>query len=173
MNLYIMQIVLFCFYKGIYNNYKYRISRDEYNMINIEYFIRSRKYTSGLPSVLYGPHIDHFVSICKDRKREGEKERQDERRISERMNGEKEVRGRRKKTKSDCSSNSMRGRFGSPIFGPEHFQAHPLRPLQTRPPPRIELSVQISILTANLPANSPLLLISSLPRLFSPSQLSS
>lgn len=100
MNLYIMQIVLFCFYKGIYNNYKYRISRDEYNMINIEYFIRSRKYTSGLPSVLYGPHIDHFVSICKDRKREGEKERQDERRISERMNGEKEVRGRRKKTRS-------------------------------------------------------------------------
>jgi len=100
MNLYIMQIVLFCFYKGIYNNYKYRISRDEYNMINTEYFIRSRKYTSGLPSVLYGPHIDHFVSICKDRKREGEKERQDERRISERMNGEKEVRGRRKKTRS-------------------------------------------------------------------------
>lgn len=58
---------------------------------------------------------------------------------------------------------SMRGRFGSPIFGPEHFQAHPLRPLQTRPPPRIELSVQISILTANLPANSPLLLVSPSP----------
>jgi len=70
---------------------------------------------------------------------------------------EKELWGRARKTKSDCSSNSMRGRFGSPIFGPEHFQAHSLRPLQTRPPPppRIELSVQISILTANLPANSP------------------
>lgn len=117
--------------------------------------------------MLYGPHIDHFVSTCKDRKRKrkkkGEKEGQDETRISERMNGEKELRGRRKKTRSDCSSNSMRGRFGSPIFGPEHFQAHPLRPLQTRPPPRIELSVQISILTANLPANSPLLLISPTP----------
>lgn len=55
------------------------------------------------------------------------------------------------------ASNSMRGRFGSPVFGLEHFQARPVRPLQTRPPPRIELSVQISILTANLPANSPLL----------------
>lgn len=79
------------------------------------------------------------------------------------------LRERTKKTRSDCSSNSMRGRFGSPIFGPEHFQARPLRPLQTRPPPRIELSVQISILTANLPANSPLLHVLLLTRLTSPS----
>ncbi|KAG7197464.1 hypothetical protein KM043_013313 [Ampulex compressa] len=60
--------------------------------------------------------------------------------------------GRIKRTGSDYSSKSMRGRFGSPIFGREHFRA-----LQTWPPPRIELSVQISILTANLPANNPLL----------------
>lgn len=46
----------------------------------------------------------------------------------------------------------MRGRFGSPIFGPRALSA-----LFRRLPPRIELSVQISILTANLPANSPLL----------------
>ena len=61
-------------------------------------------------------------------------------------------------------SNSMRGRFGSPIFGRGALSA----PSQTLPP-RIELSVQISILTANLPANSPScpVLLSLPPRLFS------
>lgn len=81
------------------------------------------------------------------------------------------LRGRTKKM-SDCSSNSMRGRFGSPIFGPEHFQTRSLWSLQTQPPPRIELSVQISILTANLPANSPLFHVLLLTRLAFPSATS-
>lgn len=52
----------------------------------------------------------------------------------------------------------MRGRFGSPIFEQEgvprtrSFNGPLPTPTQQ---PRIELSVQISILTANLPANSP------------------
>lgn len=70
---------------------------------------------------------------------------------------------RRGRDERAVSSNSMRGRFGSPIFGLEHF-----RTLQTLPP-RIELSVQISILTANLPANSPPAPSSSCRLVFSPS----
>lgn len=133
-----------------------------------ERYIRSHEYASeSFPCYMDVVRIILYLFGKTKSEKEREKERQDESGISERMNGEKELRGRRKKTRSDCSSNSMRGRFGSPIFGPEHFQAHPLRPLQTRPPPppppRIELSVQISILTANLPANSPLLLIPPAP----------
>lgn len=59
-------------------------------------------------------------------------------------------------------SNSMRGRFGSPIFVRGALSA----PSQASPP-RIELSVQISILTANLPANSPLPSLLLVLRLFS------
>lgn len=118
--------------------------------------------------------IAHFISAKTEREktRWSVNEIQDEQercgwRRRRRSRLKRGLRGRTKKTRSDCSSNSMRGRFGSPIFGPEHFQARPLRPLQTRPPPRIELSVQISILTANLPANSPLLHVLLLTRLAS------
>lgn len=126
-------------------------------MINTNLGLINTPFSSFL-SVLYGYRND---SSYPQRSRERRRER---RRNGAWMRygvngGERELRGRMKKTRSDCTSNSMRGRFGSPIFGPEHFQAQPLRPLQTRPPPRIELSVQISILTANLPANSPLLLV--------------
>lgn len=59
--------------------------------------------------------------------------------------------------------NAQQIRFSSNLLGArEHFRA-----LFRRSPPRIELSVQISILTANLPANSPLLLLVPPPRLFS------
>lgn len=125
--------------------------------------------------------VAHFIPACKNRVRKREKERrqtEDVRRSGSKIQGKRggrknSSRTNEEKTRSECSSNSMRGRFGSPIFGPEHFQAHPLRPLQTRPPPRIELSVQISILTANLPANSPLLLVRLLlSRVSSPSATS-
>lgn len=93
--------------------------------------------------------------------------RQSGNKIQSKRGGRENARGRAEKTRSErarrtrCVADSV-----LQSSDPNTFRPHPLRPLQTRPPPRIELSVQISILTANLPANSPLLLVA-LPRFFS------
>ena len=63
----------------------------------------------------------------------------------------REFRERRKTRVPLVELDAWQIRFSN-LRGSKHFRA-----LFRRSPPRIELSVQISILTANLPANSPLL----------------
>lgn len=80
---------------------------------------------------LYGPRNCSSFYTCLQKEKEKERKREEDKAgIRYRVNGEEERTSRTNgEDEERVMSNSMRGRFGSPIFGPEHFQAHPLRGL--------------------------------------------